>query len=93
MSFPPHMPMIPPMPFFPPGAPMMIPPNLSTPPPGMNGAHKPAETEKKNRLQTATTVFVGSISDRAPDTMIKRMLHVRQNPLFFAGFHTFFCFP
>jgi RNA-binding protein 25 len=75
MSFPPHMPMIPPMPFFPPGAPMMIPPNLSTPPPGMNGAHKPAETEKKNRLQTATTVFVGSISDRAPDTMIKRMLH------------------
>jgi hypothetical protein len=29
MSFPPHMPIIPPMPFFPPGAPMMIPPNVS----------------------------------------------------------------
>jgi hypothetical protein len=29
MSFPPHMPMIPPMPFFPPGAPMMMPPNVS----------------------------------------------------------------
>ncbi|CAF1260947.1 unnamed protein product [Adineta steineri] len=79
MSYPPHMPMMPPMPFFPPGAPMMIPPNMSTPPPGIptatNGTHKPGETDKKNRLQTATTVFVGSISDRAPDTMIKRMLH------------------
>ncbi|CAF1128423.1 unnamed protein product [Adineta steineri] len=79
MSYPPHMPMMPPMPFFPPGAPMMIPPNMATPPPGIptatNGTHKPGETDKKNRLQTATTVFVGSISDRAPDTMIKRMLH------------------
>lgn len=75
MSFPPHMPIIPPMPFFPPGAPMMMPPNISTPLPPVNGAVKPPETDKKNRLQTATTVFVGSISDRAPDTMIKRMLH------------------
>jgi RNA-binding protein 25 len=77
MSFPPHMPMIPPMPFFPPGAPMMMPPNMATPPPPppINGALKPAETDKKNRLQTPTTVFVGSISDRAPDAMIKRMLH------------------
>ncbi|CAF2819489.1 unnamed protein product [Rotaria sp. Silwood2] len=79
MSFPPHMPMIPPMPFFPPSAPMMIPPNMATPPPGMptatNGTHKPTENEKKNRPQTLTTVFVGSISERAPDAMIKRMLH------------------
>ncbi|UJR20833.1 hypothetical protein I4U23_023944 [Adineta vaga] len=79
MSFPPHMPMMPPMPFFPTGAPMMMPPNMSTPPPGIpagtNGAHKPAENEKKKSLQVATTVFVGSISDRAPDAMIKRMLH------------------
>jgi hypothetical protein len=29
MSFPPHMPMMPPMPFFPPGGSMMIPPNVS----------------------------------------------------------------
>ncbi|CAF1064429.1 unnamed protein product [Adineta ricciae] len=77
MSFPPHMPIIPPMPFLPPGAPMMMPPNMAIPPPGIptNGAHKTAEGEKKNRLQAATTVFVGSISDRAPDAMIKRMLH------------------
>ncbi|CAF0855959.1 unnamed protein product [Rotaria sordida] len=79
MSFPPHMPIIPPMPFFPPGAPMMIPPNMATPPPGIptgtNGTHKPAENEKKNRPPTLTTVFVGSISERAPDAMIKRMLH------------------
>ncbi|CAF0985810.1 unnamed protein product [Rotaria sp. Silwood1] len=78
MSFPPHMPIIPPMPFFPPGAPMMIPPNMATPPPGIpaatNGTHKSAENEKKNRPQTLTTVFVGSISERAPDAMIKRML-------------------
>jgi hypothetical protein len=65
---------------------------MATPPP-INGAIKPAETDKvssiyqmilicegfsfqKNRLQAPTTVFVGSISDRAPDAMIKRMLHV-----------------
>ncbi len=116
MSYPPHMSMMPPMAFFPPGAPMMIPPNVSnfycslgkincwfliqmaTPPPGIptatNGTHKLGENDKvcllvfdclntcwflflqKNRLQAPTTVFVGSISDRAPDTMIKRMLHV-----------------
>ncbi|CAM2717450.1 unnamed protein product [Rotaria socialis] len=81
MSFPPHMPMIPPMSFFPPGAPMMMPPNMATPPPAIptttttNGSVKTAENDKKNRSQTLTTVFVGSISDRAPDAMIKRMLH------------------
>ncbi|CAF1117389.1 unnamed protein product [Adineta ricciae] len=77
MSFPPHMPIIPPIPFLPPGAPMMMPPNMAIPPPGIptNGAHKTADGEKKSRLQAATTVFVGSISDRAPDAMIKRMLH------------------
>ncbi|CAF0898988.1 unnamed protein product [Rotaria sp. Silwood1] len=78
MSFPPHMPMMTPMPFFPPVAPMMIPPNMATPPPGIppstNGTPKTGENEKKNRLQATTTVFVGSISDRAPDIMIKRML-------------------
>ena len=57
-----------------------------------NGSHKSADNEKvcvvfrspnflnislqKNRFQAATTVFVGSISDRAPDIMIKRMLQV-----------------
>ncbi|CAF5138337.1 unnamed protein product, partial [Rotaria sp. Silwood1] len=39
-----------------------------------NGTPKTGENEKKNRLQATTTVFVGSISDRAPDIMIKRML-------------------
>ena len=72
MSFPPpHMPIIPPMPFLPPGAPMMMP----IPPPA-NGTHRPGENEKKNKFQVPTTVFVGSISDRAPDVMIKRMLQV-----------------
>jgi len=78
MSYPPHMPMMAPMPFFPPVAPMMIPPNMTTPPPGIptstNGTHRTGENEKKNRLQVPTTVFVGSITDRAPDIMIKRML-------------------
>ncbi|CAF1068893.1 unnamed protein product [Rotaria sordida] len=78
MSFPPHMPMMSPMPFFPPVTPMMIPPNMATPPPGIptstNVIHKTGENEKKNRLQPTTTVFVGSISERAPDVMIKRML-------------------
>ncbi|CAF2674078.1 unnamed protein product [Rotaria sp. Silwood2] len=78
MSFPPHIPMMTPMPFFPPVTPMMIPPNMTTPPPGIptstNGTHKTGENEKKNRVQAPTTVFVGSISERAPDVMIKRML-------------------
>ncbi|CAF0896551.1 unnamed protein product [Adineta steineri] len=78
MSFPPHMPMMNPMSFFPTMPPMMMPPNMATPPPGMptstNGSLKTGETDKKNRLQVPTTVFVGSISDRAPDVMIKRML-------------------
>jgi len=71
MSFPPppHVPIIPPMPFLPPGAPMMMP---IVPP--ANGTHRPGENEKKNKFQVPTTVFVGSISDRAPDVMIKRML-------------------
>lgn len=74
MSFPPpHMPIIPQMPFLPPGAPMMMPPNIPIPPPA-NGTHRPTENEKKNKFQVPTTVFVGSISDRAPDVMIKRML-------------------
>ena len=53
---------------------------MTTPPPGIptstNGTHRTGENEKKNRLQVPTTVFVGSITDRAPDIMIKRMLQV-----------------
>ncbi|CAF4711374.1 unnamed protein product, partial [Rotaria socialis] len=78
MSFPPHMPMMTPIPFFPPVTSMMMPPNMATPPPGIptapNGTLKSGDNDKKNRLQPTTTVFVGSISDRAPEVMMKRML-------------------
>lgn len=42
-----------------------------------NNYHFDCCSLQKKGLQAATTVFVGSISDRAPDTMIKRMLNVR----------------
>ncbi|CAF4907385.1 unnamed protein product, partial [Rotaria socialis] len=51
---------------------------MATPPPGIptapNGTLKSGDNDKKNRLQPTTTVFVGSISDRAPEVMMKRML-------------------
>ncbi len=96
MSFPPRPPMgMPPMsqpppsmmpyPFMPPmnmmNRPPMMPPNGA--PPNFNMMVKPPMIPLiPDKAAPVTTVFVGNISERVPDYMIKQMLQVIQiNPL------------